>query len=309
MELLDIKNISSSWGIEISNFKKLSERATLVFTTDEEKFIIKRKDNLEHFNSELKLIGLLRSKNFFTQFPLYNKQGELSVPYQNSNFAIYNYLEGSTFGAEESLLNPKIPNLLGETIANLNKIMASADFLREFPSKDLYQLVYGFAVKEIIKVDPSEELQNVYQQVEEEIKNLVNILPKQLIHRDAHIHNIIFDNNSLSGVIDYEIVEVNVNIFDICYCSTSILSEVFTNEKLRGMWINFVANLVCTYNQVNPLSDSEKGSIWHVMLCIQSIFMAYFSSNEDIYKINKAMFQWIYENRNNLERKILLNVN
>ncbi|MBU8732883.1 phosphotransferase [Cytobacillus oceanisediminis] len=300
MELLDIKNI---------NFKKLSERATLVFTTDEEKFIIKRKDNLEQFNRELKLIGHLRSNNFLTQFPLYNKQGDFSFPYQNSNYDIYNYLEGSPFGAEESLLNPKIPKLLGETIANLNKIMESADFLREYPIKDLYQLVYGFAVKEIIKVDPSEELQNMYQKLEEEIKNLVNILPKQLIHRDAHIHNIIFNNSSLSGVIDYEIVEVNVSIYDICYCSTSILSEVFINEKLRGMWINFVANLVCTYNQVNPLSASEKGSIWHVMLCIQSIFMAYFSNNKDIYKINKAMFQWIYENRKNIERKILLNVN
>ncbi|OCA88428.1 hypothetical protein A8F94_24525 [Bacillus sp. FJAT-27225] len=306
MEFSDINNISSNWGIEIYNFKKLSERATLILTNDEKKFIIKRKDNLKQFYSELKLIGLLRKNKFLTQFPLINKLGDFSLPYKDSHYSIYNYLEGSTFGAEESLRSPIIPKLLGETIADLNKIMESADFLSEYPIKDLYQMVYGFAVNEIIKIDPSEELLNVYQQLEEDIKDLFNILPKQLVHRDAHIHNIIFNNNSLSGVIDYEIVEVNLNIFDLCYCSTSVLSEVFSKEELRGMWITFVGNLVASYNQVNPLSTNEKESIWYVMLCIQTIFMAYFTSNDEIYKINKAMFQWIFENRNQIEGKLFV---
>ncbi|WP_433747756.1 phosphotransferase enzyme family protein [Falsibacillus pallidus] len=308
MDYVDIKNISSSWGIEINNHKKLSERATLIITNNNEKFIIKRKDNSENFNSELKLIGLLRNNNLLTHYPLYNKHGEFSVTYKDSNYSIYNYLEGSTFEAEESLRNPIIPNLLGETIANLNKIMRSADFLNEYPFKDLYKMVYDFAINEISKVDPSQELQNLYHDLEEDIKNRVEILPKQLVHRDAHIHNVIFNNNHLSGVIDYEIVEVNVNIFDLCYCSTSVLSEVFSKEELRKRWIDFVGDLVAKYNEINPLSHKEKESIWYVMLCIQTIFMAYFSSNADIYKINKAMFQWIFENKSNIEGQFLLNV-
>ncbi|CAG9623288.1 phosphotransferase enzyme family protein [Sutcliffiella rhizosphaerae] len=308
MEILDIKKITSSWGIGIKNYKKLSERATLIVTNDEDKFIIKRKDNLEQFNNELKLISLLRNNNFSTQIPLSNKQGNFSVPYKDSNYSIYSYLEGCTFNREESLNNPIIPRLLGETIADLNKIMKSADFLSEYPNKDLYKMVYGFAVNEISKVDISSELYSVYQELEEDVKNIVDILPKQLIHRDAHIHNIIFNNNRLSGVIDYEMVEVNVSIFDLCYCTTSVLSEVFTKEELRGKWFNFVGNVVTAYNQVNPLAAYEKESIWYVMLCIQTIFMGYFSSNEDIYKINKAMFQWIYENRNQIDDKVLLDV-
>ncbi len=187
--------------------------------------------------------------------------------------------------------------------------MKSADFLTEYPNKDLYKMVYGFAVNEIRKVDHSNELYSIYEDLEQDVKKIVNMLPKQLIHRDAHIHNIIFNNNHLSGVIDYEIVEINVNIFDLCYCSTSVLCEVFTKEELRGKWFNYVGNLVTGYNQVNPLSANEKESIWYVMLCIQTIFMGYFSSNKDIYKINKAMFQWIYENRNQIEDKVLLTVN
>ncbi|WP_053366469.1 phosphotransferase enzyme family protein [Bacillus sp. FJAT-27245] len=306
MEFSDINNISSHWDIEIHKFKKLSERATLIFTNDEKKFIIKRKDDLKKFYSELKLIKLLRKNNFLTHFPLTNKQGCFSIPYKDSHYCIYHYLEGSTFGAEESLRSPIIPKLLGETIADLNRIMESADFFSEYPIKDLYQMVYGFAVNEIKKIDPSEELRNVYRQLEEDINKVVNSLPKKLVHRDAHIHNIIFKNNSLSGVIDYEIVEVNVSILDVCYCCTSVLSEVFSKEELREMWISFVGNFVASYNQVNPLTTNEKESIWYVMLCIQTIFMAYFTSNDEIYLLNKAMFQWIFENRNQIEGKLFV---
>ncbi|WP_062052125.1 hypothetical protein [Bacillus sp. JCM 19034] len=74
------------------------------------------------------------------------------------------------------------------------------------------------------------------------------------------------------------------------------------------MWLEFVGKLIASYNQVNPLSSNEKASIWYVMLCIQTIFMAYFSNNEDFFKMNKEMFQWIFENRNLIEGKIILNI-
>lgn len=309
MEFIDVKNISSSWDIKVINYMKLSERATLIISNDDEKFIIKRKENLERFNREVKLINHLRNNNFSTQYPLSTKQGGFSVPYKDSNYSIYNYLVGFTFKIEESLNNNITPRLLGETIADLNKIMKSADFLTEYPNKDLYKMVYGFAVNEICKVDHSNGLYTIYENLEQDVKRIVNMLPSQLIHRDAHIHNIIFNNNRLSGVIDFELVEVNVSIFDLCYCTTSVLSEGCTKEELRRKWFNFVGNLVTAYNQVNPLSSKEKESIWFVMLCIQTIFMGYFSSNESLYKINKAMFLWIYENRNQIEDKVLLDVN
>ncbi|WP_412729406.1 phosphotransferase [Cytobacillus praedii] len=83
----------------------------------------------------------------------------------------------------------------------------------------------------------------VYQKLEEDIKTVVGSLPKQLIHRDTHIHNIIFSENTLMGVIDFEIAEVNVNIFDLCYCLTSVLSEVFINNNMRHNWIIFVGEI------------------------------------------------------------------
>lgn len=305
MELFDIKNIAYGWGIDVKDFKSLSERATLITSVDHEKFILKKKGCAEQFERELKLLKHLRNNKFPTQFPLYNKIGNFNVSYQNANYCIYNYLYGETFSAAETLQDSNIPKLLGETIANLNKTMDSINFTRDFPQKDLYHMVYGYAVNEIVNTGCSEKLLNVFQQLEVDIKTVVRSLPKQLIHRDSHIHNIIFRDGTLMGVIDFEIAEVNVNIFDICYCSTSVLSEVFLNKNIRHHWINFVGKLVSGYHSYYSLLICEIKSIWYVMLCIQTIFMSYFVNNKDMYEINKEMFLWIYENRIYIEDSII----
>ena len=49
-----------------------------------------------------------------------------------------------------------------------------------------------------------------------------------------HLSNVIFKDDKLEGFIDFEILENNVKIFDLCYCCTSILSELFSDERLRG---------------------------------------------------------------------------
>jgi len=260
---------------------------------------------LERFETEVKLLKHLISNNVPTQFPIYNKLNNLVLTYQNEKYCIYKYLNGQTYSAIEALLNPIVPKLLGETIAITNKAIATINFADEFPKKDLYNLVYGYAINRIREIDNSEKISKVYQQLEEDIKTVVSSLQTQLIHRDAHIHNILFMDNRLIGIIDFEIAEVNVNMFDICYCSTSVLSEIFTKENLRDKWISFVGDLLSGFNHNNCLSNNEITSIWYVMLCIQTIFMAYFASNKDIYEINKEMFLWIYENKNAIENSIL----
>lgn len=301
MEINVINRITSIWGIETSNTKVLSDRATLIVSNDGEKFILKKKGSLELVESELKLLKHLRDNNFLSQQPIKNNLEDYFFTEKSGTYCLYDFLEGEPFSAVDSLQNHKTPYLLGETIGTLNKLMKEIDFQHYFPEKDLYQMVYGFAVKQINEVDACEQLRTIYQELEEDIKQVVHQLPKQLIHRDAHIHNLIFQNSKLSGVIDFEIAEVNVSTFDACYCCTSILSEVFGDEKWRRRWIEFVGELVASYNRFNPLSAGEFRSIWYVMLCIQTIFMSFFSRNPSIYETNKAMFLWIYENREKIE--------
>ena len=50
-------------------------------------------------------------------------------------------------------------------------------------------------------------------------------LIEHLIHRDAHPENILFKDNKLSGIIDFDIVVIGPRIFDPCYCSSSIFTS------------------------------------------------------------------------------------
>ena len=304
MRLVEIQHITSSYNIKVRNVEALSERATLVSTEENEKFVLKRKQSLIASESEYKLLKHLNSNNFRIQTPLANQVGEYVVTYQNNYYVLYPYISGKTFSSTESINNPIVPKLLGSTIASLHNAMSSVSYATEFPTIDLYQIVYGFALKEIEKVDDSERLLSIYQQIEREIQTISDTLPKQLIHRDAHIHNILVEDDQFRGMIDFDLVEVNLRIFDLCYCATSVLSEIYFKKELQEKWSAFVGELVAGYHRINPLSFREKTSIWHVMLCIQSIFMAFFSKDQGLYNMNKEMFLWIYESRSQLNTDV-----
>lgn len=226
------------------------------------------------------------------------------VTYNQENYCLYNYFEGKTFSAKEVVQHHHIPRLLGETIAQLHKGMLEIGMSTKFSTHDLYIQVYEWALKKILKVNDDSRLKDIYGNLDVELKVRIDHLPKQLIHRDTHISNMIFKDDKLSGIIDFEIVEKNVRIFDVCYCSTSVLSEIFSDEKLRDQWFIFVEQLLREYNKINPLSELERNSVWHIMLAIQTIFMAFFDEYPSLFEVNKAMFLWIYESKSIIEAKV-----
>ncbi|WP_316569420.1 phosphotransferase [Neobacillus sp. YIM B06451] len=305
MKLGNANQISSLWGIQVQECKALSERATLIITSAEQKFILKKKGSTQEIQREIKLLEHLKDNKFIAPYPITTSYGEVYASWQEHNYCLYPFLEGKSFKIKEALENPEVPRLLGETIAHTNKLMSNFDRVEDYPDKNLYKMVYGYAVKEIVKAQESRDLKMLFKELENGLKEHVGELPRQLIHRDAHIHNILFFDNKLSGVIDFEIAEVNVRIFDICYCCTSILSEVFHNESLREKWMLFVGEIVAAYNRVNPISMIELKSIWYVMLSIQTIFMAYFIKDPSVYELNKAMFKWIYGHKDRIDTKVL----
>jgi Ser/Thr protein kinase RdoA (MazF antagonist) len=136
-------------------------------------------------------------------------------------------------------------------------VLKGTSLADKFPDWDLNQIVYEWAFKKVMKVHEDRQLKNIYLSLEADIQKIAKELPKQLILRDAHVSNFVFNGEKVTGVLDFEITEVNVRIFDICYCLTSVLSEIFTDYKLRQRWHEFIAHLVREYSKVNPLITFE----------------------------------------------------
>ncbi|TSB47388.1 phosphotransferase enzyme family protein [Alkalicoccobacillus porphyridii] len=292
-----IEWVSRNYGIELDDYKELSERAVLLIKDEENKLVLKGKVDEDSLERELEIIEFLELRKFPVQTPLLHADGEFLLQDEEAIYCVYFYLEGRPFSASESLRDKEVPNLLGETIANMHQQLAKKHDLTRYENKDFYQLVFGFAREQIVSMNLPATFVQQMDELEPSIRFMNVSLPKQLIHRDAHIHNMIFQDYQLSWVIDFELAEVNLKLFDLCYCATGVLSEVYQDESLREVWIDFVNHLVAGYHSQCPLTKEEQDSIWTMMLCIQMIFMAYFKGDKELVASNQDMFLWIYSKR------------
>ncbi|MGN7310954.1 phosphotransferase enzyme family protein [Alkalicoccobacillus gibsonii] len=297
MNFINVEQMTAKYGINIVSTKTLTERATLIEADYGETFVLKEKESVKAFQREHELLWHSSTKGFPVQQPVVSQTNHCLIHHQNKCYVMYTYFKGKPFSSAECLQDPIASTLLGTSIANMHRSLYSFEANGGWKHSDLYQMVYGFAVKGIVTGMCSERLGFIYALLEEKIKMLSTTLPKQLIHRDAHIHNMIFHDNELAGVIDFDLAEVNHKLFDLCYCATSVLSEVFYNDELREMWPAFVHRLIEAYDHEWALSDSERSAVWYMMLIIQTIFMAFFRKDQALFEMNEAMFLWIYDHQ------------
>ena len=126
---------------------------------------------------------------------------------------------------------------------------------------------------------------------------LYDALPKQPIHRDLCPANMLFDNGCFSGFVDFDLAEVNLRIFDICYCATAILSECFGDTSIeKEKWKDIYRKLIEGYETISPLSNEEKQALPYVIYSIQMICIHYFGKMEkyeDLYKTNLKMLNFL----------------
>ena len=169
----------------------------------------------------------------------------------------------------------------------------------------MYKVVYGWALPILEKNEyVHQDVIRKMNQIHTAFKEIIHPLREQIIHRDMHLSNVIFKDNEFQGFIDFELLESNVRVFDLSYCCTSILSELYSDEVLRGKWQHIISTIFEGYNKQNILTREELQSIWYVMLSIQVIFITYFVQLKDLLKLNEEMFFWIFANKEAIEESI-----
>ena len=129
-------------------------------------------------------------------------------------------------------------------------------------------------------------------------------MPQQLIHRDLNPSNIIIRGDNW-GVLDFDLSEKNVRIFDPCYAATAILSESFEadNTDKLNQWIMIYKNILYGYDEIVKLSDNEWKAAPYVVIANQLISTAWFSEQEkygELYETNKKMTEWMLLNFDNM---------
>ena len=127
-------------------------------------------------------------------------------------------------------------------------------------------------------------------------------LSRQIIHRDPNPGNIICAGEQW-GFIDFELAERNARIYDPCYAATAVLSETFGQNN--DQWLEIYRDIICGYDSVAHLTESECKAIPYIILANQFVCVAWFAEQDkyaEILEINKQMTKWLIEKFDELQK-------
>ncbi|MGN4422614.1 phosphotransferase enzyme family protein [Bacillus cereus group sp. MYBK30-1] len=274
-------------------------------TCNNKAYILKEKGSIKQLLVELNVLEQLDEKGIRVQKLVKTKSDERYVFYKEKYYCLYEYVAGSVLEIKDTEKLKELGSTIGEELANLHQALNSVGNASELIKRDLYKVVYEWAMpilekNEQVQRDVIQQMNNIHKKFKEKVQ----LLPKQIIHRDMHLSNVLFKDNEFQGFIDFELLEENVRVFDLCYCFTSVLSELYMDETLRRNWLQIVRTIFEGYYKQNALTREEVQTIWYVMLSIQIIFITYFFQSVDLLKLNEEMFLWIFANKEEIEEAI-----
>ncbi|MDC3131468.1 homoserine kinase [Pelagibacteraceae bacterium] len=230
-------------GIENSNYKIICNGKPYILTIFEKRV---KEEDLPFFVN-LKLY--LYNNKFSCPKPIENKDGRIINTILNKKAVIISFIEGNKI---------EIPTIsecieIGKMIGQLHTLTMKFDQKRQNSLdidewKRLFQKCESKKTKEFDKL--SKELKDEIDLIE---KSWPKNLPSGIVHADLFKDNIFFDNEKITGVIDFYfscyhffIYDIAIVINDWCFDkSGSIFKKNFFNAIYDG------------YNSIRKIEDSE----------------------------------------------------
>ncbi len=268
-----------------------------------ESFVLKRSRERAGLQTSLTLAGALKETGVDTQTPVQASNGQTCVELDGWFYCLYSRLQGREMIAaslyEED--GEEKARFVGEVIGQLHLALQMAKIVVK--EADLLDSVQNWALpnaKEILNLPEA-----FCQSYIDAFQKLYPDLPRQIIHRDPNPGNIVMAEEAW-GVIDFEMAERNIRLFDPCYAATAVLSESFEqkNERKLNEWLRIYRNILLGYDSVVHLTEQEQKAAPFVVMANQLICVAWFSSQpqfEEIADTNRQMTLWLMEHFEQLQ--------
>lgn len=291
-----VQKILFEWGFqkeEISNIYNENtgrQNSNAYYAGDN--YIIKFTVNLGSVKRNISISEALASADVRSFKIIKTVNGDSYVSSAEMYFFLTERIKGSQLKYTDIFNNTDLAFKIGKEIAKLHKALKTLNE-DEYENADICTQITD-NVKS--KLNLTDDFVDDYI---EKFSAKYDNLPKQIIHRDINPSNILFDNGKFSGFLDFDLSEINIRIFDICYFATSILSECFTNADIdKSIWLEILKKTVLGYDSVFPLTQAEKQAIPYVICTIQIICIDYFSKLDkykDLERINTDILKWIID--------------
>ncbi len=190
----------------------------------------------------------------------------------------------------------------GQILAKLHMALRECEKTMSFWSKSLLEEMEGWVTRNLDEHAPEYLSKNEIEEAIHQLSEVYGELPKQLIHRDVHLGNFLFEDKQFSGYIDFDLSQSNIRIFDICYFLLGLLMPEDSNRASEERWFSIVSQVVEGYESLTDLKQVEKESIICVMKNIELLFVAYFLGlgDEKSAKDSADLFWFVTKNEKKL---------
>lgn len=291
-----IKSILIQWGMKDQNIKQIYNTTWQIG----EGYVLKVYQDKEGLERNIKVLQILEQMEIPVGKIVPVHENELYVQYEDNFYFLSEKLRGKNIiqiGNDRNLAEK-----MGGIIADLHLAFAKCDETHSFWNNSLLEEMDGW-VKQNFEDSGWEQInREEYEKIVTNLAAVYDKLPVQLIHRDVHLGNFLFEEGKFSGYIDFDLSQRNIRIFDLCYFMLGLLSEKEKFELTEELWFAFLQNVFLAYQRKVQLTETEKKAVPYVMECIELLFVSYFASVKDTVCAKSAfqIFEFVKKKENRI---------
>lgn len=271
-----IQQIINKWDIEETEVKQIYDSAWQIG----ENFVLKTYKDVNMLQRNIKILTILEDMAIPVGGIVLTKGKKTYAKDNEDYYILTNKLPGSNITNIHK--NTAMASEMGRVLARLHMAFKECETQDEFWDNSLLKEVNGWIKEVFVKnnwkyIDESE-----FVILAGRLEKLYDKLPVQLIHRDVHLGNFLFDNWKFSGYIDFDLSQRNIRIFDLCYFMLGLLSEEELLDISEEQWFDILKHFFAGYEQENELFPEEKQAVPYVMEAIELLFVAWFIEQNDL---------------------------
>ena len=295
-----VNKVIKSWNVGKSEIKQIYDTAWQVG----DDYILKVYEDVNMLERNIKIITILDDMDIPVGGIITTNDNKTYVNDDTHYFILSEKLPGSNIVSMKG--NMDVAYKMGEIIAALHMAFRECESQDEFWDNSLLSEMKGWIGEVLCNSSWRYVSKEKYDETVSGLESLYDKLPVQLIHRDVHFGNFLFDKGEFSGYIDFDLSQRNIRIFDLCYFLLGLLSEEEKLEVTGEEWFEILENLFKGYEKTIALSTEEKQAVVYVMKSIELLFVAWFSGQEDKKCAEDAMkiYDFVDNNQAEISRRL-----
>ena len=296
-----IKDLLFHWGLENSEVKQIYSTTWQVG----DGYVLKVYQDEEMLRRNLKILHILNEMSIPVGQIVPASDGAQFISADSTFYFLSRKLTGSNIVQIGDIDHMAFK--MGEIIANLHIAFKKCEDTDVFWNNSLLDEMNGWVKKGFEDTGWKYVSKDEYEAIVAQLTNIYGSLPVQLIHRDVHFGNFLFEGGEFSGYIDFDLSQRNIRIFDLCYFLLGLLSEEEKFDITNEQWFEFVKGVFRGYRSKLELSRAEIEAVPYVMECIELLFVSYFEGIDDLCCAQNAykIFAFVRKQENRILKSVI----